>query len=223
MEETNRISEVEEESDTVGISITGSTGTREKMARTGNKTNDSQVKILSYSWRTHPERLSAYKDEYRCVFPVLEKSLPVLPVPSLDDMLEPMIKRVHTNKTTKSWDKQKQLFSQPVKQIEKLAYSGQVARIGKSLEPKSGRARPLHHMIRRKCAATDAGVNNLNDIQEAGVLYLPLSDDGVFGLKVLKNNLRKGKAKGTIGRFASNFTKTTKESWTTSSRDSWSK
>ncbi|CAC5406869.1 unnamed protein product [Mytilus coruscus] len=62
--------------------------------------DDSQVKILSYSWRTqHPERLSAYKDEYRSYFPVHEKSLPVLQVPSLDDMLEPMIKRVHTNKT----------------------------------------------------------------------------------------------------------------------------
>ncbi|CAC5368276.1 unnamed protein product [Mytilus coruscus] len=74
--------------------------------------DDSQVKILSYSWRTqHPERLSAYKDEYRSCFPVHEKSLPVLQVPSLDDMLEPMIKRVHTNKTVKSWDKQKQLFS----------------------------------------------------------------------------------------------------------------
>ncbi|CAC5406640.1 unnamed protein product [Mytilus coruscus] len=90
--------------------------------------DDSQVKILSYSWRTqHPERLSAYKDEYRSFLPVHEKSLPVLQVPSLDDMLEPMIKRVHTNKTVKSWDKQKQLFSQPVKQIEKLSYSGQVA------------------------------------------------------------------------------------------------
>ncbi|CAC5358390.1 unnamed protein product [Mytilus coruscus] len=88
--------------------------------------DDSQVKILSYSWRTqHPERLSAYKDEYRSCFPVHEKSLPVLQVPSLDDMLKPMIKRVHTNKTVKSWDKQKQLFSQPVKQIEKLSYSGQ--------------------------------------------------------------------------------------------------
>ncbi|CAC5406936.1 unnamed protein product [Mytilus coruscus] len=172
--------------------------------------DDSQVKILSYSWRTqHPERLSAYKDEYRSCFPVHEKSLPVLQVPSLDDMLEPMIKRVHTNKTVKSWDKQKQLFSQPVKQIEKLSYSGQVAsRMGiisisymqkvlgtllgnlendnaseencqivkdlfamstKSLD-QMGRTGAFHHMIRRKCAATDADINNLNDIQ-AKVLY----------------------------------------------------
>ncbi|VDI81590.1 Hypothetical predicted protein [Mytilus galloprovincialis] len=47
MEETNRMSEVEEESDTVGISITGSTGTREKMARTGNKTTDIEMKLFS--------------------------------------------------------------------------------------------------------------------------------------------------------------------------------
>ncbi|CAG2256615.1 unnamed protein product [Mytilus edulis] len=151
-------------------------------------------------------------------------------VPSLDDMLEPMIKRVHTNKTVKSWDKQKQLFSQPVKQIEKLAYSGQVAsRMGiisisymqqalgtllgylendnaseencqlvkdffamstKSLD-QVGRAGAFHHMIRRKCAATDAGINNLNDIQ-AKVLYLPLSDDGVFG-QGLEKQLEKRK------------------------------
>ncbi|CAC5392829.1 unnamed protein product [Mytilus coruscus] len=193
--------------------------------------DDSQVKILSYSWRTqHPECLSAYKDEYRSCFPVHEKSLPVLQVPSLDDMLEPMIKRVHTNKTVKSWDKQKQLFSQPVKQIEKLSYSGQVAsRMGiisisymqqalgtllgnlendnaseencqlvkdlfamstKSLD-QMGRAGAFHHMIRRKCAATDAGINNLNDIQ-AKVLYLPLSDDGVFG-QGLEKQLEKRK------------------------------
>lgn len=223
--------------------------------------DDSQVKILSYSWRTqHPERLSAYKDEYRSCFPVHEKSLPVLQVPSLDDMLEPMIKRVHTNKTVKSWDKQKQLFSQPVKQIEKLAYSGQVAsRMGivsisymqqalgtllgnlendnaseencqlvkdlfamstKSLD-QVGRAGAFHHMIRRKCAATDAGINNLNDIQ-AKVLYLPLSDDGVFGQGLEKQLEKRKEQREQLEDLLPEFHKNNKRKLDYDSRDSWS-
>ncbi|CAC5406669.1 unnamed protein product [Mytilus coruscus] len=166
-------------------------------------------------------------EENRSCFPVHEKSLPVLQVPSLDDMLEPMIKRVHGNKTVKSWDKQKQLFSQTVKQIEKLSYSGQVAsRMGiifisymqlalgtllgnlengnaseenfqlmkdlfamstKSLD-QIGRAGAFHHMIRRKCAATDAGINNFNDIQ-AKILYRPLKMRSGFGIKTRKTKM----------------------------------
>ncbi|CAG2257578.1 unnamed protein product [Mytilus edulis] len=51
-----------------------------------------------------------------------------------------------------------------------------------------GRAGAFHHMIKRKCAATDAGINNLKDIQ-AKVLYLRLSDDGVFGQGDLNEDL----------------------------------
>ncbi|CAC5402216.1 unnamed protein product [Mytilus coruscus] len=222
--------------------------------------DDSQVKILSYSWRTqHPERLSAYKDEYRSCFPVHEKSLPVLQVPSLDDMLEPMIKRVHTNKTVKSWDKQKQLFSQPVKQIEKLSYSEQVAsRMGiisisymqqalgtllgnlendnaseencqlvkdlfamstKSLD-QMGRAGAFHHMIRRKCAATDAGINNLNDIQTK-VLYLPLFDDGVFGQGLEKQLEKRKEQREQLEDLLPEFHKTNKRKLDYDSHDSW--
>ena len=39
----------------------------------------------------------------------------------------------------------------------------------------------FHHMVRRKCATADAGIDkNLKDIQ-LKVLYLPLTCKGVFG------------------------------------------
>ncbi|CAC5406862.1 unnamed protein product [Mytilus coruscus] len=222
---------------------------------------DSQVKILSYSWRTqHPERLSSYKEEYRSCFPVHEKSLPVLQVPSLDDMLEPMIKRVLANKTVKSWYKQKQLFSQPVKQIEKLSYSGQVAsRMGfisifymqqamgtllgnlendnaseencqlvqdlfamstKFLD-QMGSVGAFHHIIRRKCAATDAGINNLNDIQ-AKVLYLPLSKDDVFGQGLEKQLEKRKEQREQLEDLLPEFHKSNKRKLDYDIRDSWS-
>jgi hypothetical protein len=43
-----------------------------------------------------------------------------------------------------------------------------------------GRTGAFHHMIRRKCASSDSGLNNLKDIQ-AKTLYLPLTEDGMFG------------------------------------------
>ncbi|VDI06398.1 Hypothetical predicted protein [Mytilus galloprovincialis] len=167
--------------------------------------DEAQVRILERSWRTkNPEKLTAYKDEYRSCFPVNDKSKSFLQVPSLDDLLEPMIRTVHGTNSVKSWDKHKQLVTQPLKQIENLAYQGQVAsRMGiisvlymqqtlgtllervenenvsdetcqmvkdlfaistKSLD-QVGRTGAFNHMIRRKAAATESGLNNLKDIQ----------------------------------------------------------
>ena len=53
----------------------------------------------------------------------------------------------------------------------------------------AGRSGAFHHIIRRKAAASDTGLNNLREVQ-AKVLYLPLSGDGVFGCR-LQENLRK--------------------------------
>ncbi|CAG2257679.1 unnamed protein product [Mytilus edulis] len=193
--------------------------------------DEAQVRILERSWRTkNPEKLTAFKDEYRSCFPVNDKSKSFLQVPSLDDLLEPMIRTVHGTNSVKSWDKHKQLVTQPLKQIENLAYQGQVAsRMGiisvlymqqtlgtllervenenvsdetcqmvkdlfaistKSLD-QVGTHRAFNHMIRRKAAATESGLNNLKDIQ-AKVLYLPLSNEGVFG-KGLEDKLEKRK------------------------------
>jgi hypothetical protein len=45
-------------------------------------------------------------------------------------------------------------------------------------------------MIRRKCASSDSGLNNLKDIQ-AKTLYLPLTEDGVFGKGLEKRKEQK--------------------------------
>ena len=54
-----------------------------------------------------------------------------------------------------------------------------------------GRTGAFHHIIRRKAAVSDTGLNNLKDVQ-AKVIYLPLTADGVFG-KGLEENLKKRK------------------------------
>ena len=143
---------------------------------------------------------------------LIELSVDFLQVPSLDEILESMIRTLHGPKAVKNWDKRKQLFTQPLKQIEKLAFQEQVAaRMGiisvlylqnalaslsssiksdntnpdilqsvndifaismKSLD-QFGRTGAFNHMIRRKAAASESGLNTLKDIQ-AKVLYLPL-------------------------------------------------
>ena len=50
-----------------------------------------------------------------------------LNVPSLDDLLETMLSRTHGEKAVKNWESHRTLYSQPLKQIEKLGYPGQVS------------------------------------------------------------------------------------------------
>ena len=54
-----------------------------------------------------------------------------------------------------------------------------------------GRIGTLNHMIRKKAAASESGLNTLKDIQ-AKVLYLPLTAEGVFG-EELEDKLEKRK------------------------------
>ena len=90
--------------------------------------DQSQLDVLSKSWRCeNPEKLSAYKDEYRSCFPVHESSEAILQIPSLDDLLEPMLCKRHGSKTVKSWGKNRQLASQPLKSIEAVAYQDQLS------------------------------------------------------------------------------------------------
>ena len=58
-------------------------------SETGIIFDDLQIKIVEKSFRfDFPERLSAYKDEYKHLFPVNVKSQELLQVPlSLDDLL----------------------------------------------------------------------------------------------------------------------------------------
>ena len=95
---------------------------------TGICLDQSQIDILSKSWHCeHPEKLSAYKGEYKSVFPVHDNSSNMFQVPSLDDLLEPMLSKKHGNKTVKGWGKSRQLATQPLKSRESVAYQGQIA------------------------------------------------------------------------------------------------
>ena len=90
--------------------------------------DQAQVGILEKSWRSQaPDKLSAYKDEYKLCFPVHESAMNFLQVPSLDELLEPMMRSAHGARAVKSWDSHRQLFTQPFKQIEKLSFQGQLA------------------------------------------------------------------------------------------------
>ncbi|CAC5386376.1 unnamed protein product [Mytilus coruscus] len=91
--------------------------------------DQAQVTILENSWRCqHPEKLSAYREEYRSCFPVHDSAMEFLQVPSLDDLLEPMMRKNHGPKAVKSLDTgHRQLHTQPLKQIEKLSFQGQMA------------------------------------------------------------------------------------------------
>ncbi|CAG2257573.1 unnamed protein product [Mytilus edulis] len=60
-----------------------------------------------------------------------------------------------------------------------------------------------------KCAATDAGINNLNDIQ-AKVLYLRLSDDGVFRRGLEKEREKRKEQRGQLEDVLPEFHKTNK-------------
>ncbi|CAC5408398.1 unnamed protein product [Mytilus coruscus] len=62
--------------------------------------DEAHVRILERSWTTkNPEKLAAFKDEYRSCFPVNDKSKSFLQVPSLDDLLEPIIRTIHGTKS----------------------------------------------------------------------------------------------------------------------------
>lgn len=90
--------------------------------------DEAQIEILESTWRSqNPDKISAYREEYRSYFPVHEDSLEFLNVPKLDDILEIMLKQTHGAKAVSNWDTTRQLYSQPFKQIEKLGFQGQFA------------------------------------------------------------------------------------------------
>ena len=192
-----------------------------------------QQDILSKSWRSeNPSKLTAYKDEYRLSFPVSDKSEDFLQVPGLDDLIEPMLRKRH-GKSVKAWGKGKQLYSQPLKAMESLAYQGQMAsrygivalsylqqglgslmnsltekepNIDRSIQTvrdlfdmsskaldQVGRSGAFHHVVRRKAAFSDTGLDTLKDIN-VKVLDLPLTGVGVFG-KGLEDKLKDRKEK----------------------------
>lgn len=93
----------------------------------------SQMDILSESWRcSQPDKLTAYKENYKASFPVNEKSEELLKVPSLDDIVETfLIKRFSTKACFK---RARSLHTTHLREIERLAYQAQLAsKIGISI------------------------------------------------------------------------------------------
>lgn len=96
-------------------------------SKSGLLIDQTQVDILSSSWRSqNPERISAYREEYKNCFPIHDDSVDFLNVPNLDDLVEVMLRQTHGMKAVKGWDNHRQLYNQPYKQIEKLGYQGQL-------------------------------------------------------------------------------------------------
>ena len=90
--------------------------------------DQAQINILERSWRCSlPERLSAFKDEYRHIFQIHESAQAMFQVPLLDDLLEPMLNKRHGNKSGRGWWQGKTLTSQPLKAIESIAYQKTLA------------------------------------------------------------------------------------------------
>lgn len=90
--------------------------------------DQAQVNILENSWRSkNPERITSFKEEYKNVFPIHDSAVDFLKVPTLDDILEPMLRKTHGQKAVRTWSTHRQLHTQPCRQIEKLGYSAQLA------------------------------------------------------------------------------------------------
>ena len=88
--------------------------------------DNAQINILNNSWRSSdPSKITAYKEEYKLSFPVQEKSQSILKVPALDDLLEQMLRKQHSN--AKPWGKSRHLATPHMRSIENSAYQGQVA------------------------------------------------------------------------------------------------
>ncbi|KAH3747579.1 hypothetical protein DPMN_182006 [Dreissena polymorpha] len=91
----------------------------------GISLDNSQISVLRETWRTDkPAKLPAYKDNYRLVFPVSEETDDILAVPSIDTIIGSLLMKKYGQKTVV---KSQSLYSQPLKDLEKIAYQGQHA------------------------------------------------------------------------------------------------
>ena len=88
--------------------------------------DETQVSILNKSWRSEdPEKITAYKEDTKLLFPVHSKSGDVVKVPLLDDLLEPLLRK--QNNSFRAWGRTRHLASPSMKSIENTAFQGQIA------------------------------------------------------------------------------------------------
>ncbi|XP_060593387.1 uncharacterized protein LOC132747877 [Ruditapes philippinarum] len=90
----------------------------------------SQIEVIDSGYRCkQPNFLSAFAEENFDLFPVDADAEKLLEVPSLDDMVEVCLTKRYGPRA--SFAKGKQLYTQPAKMMEKVAYKGQqAARLG---------------------------------------------------------------------------------------------
>lgn len=90
----------------------------------------SQIEVIENGYRCkQPNYLSAFAEENFDLFPVDEEHVKFLEVPTLDSLIEVCLMKKYGAKA--SFSKGKELFTQPAKMIEKIAYKGQqAARLG---------------------------------------------------------------------------------------------
>ena len=94
--------------------------------KTGITLDKSQKEVLLGHWRAEkPNTITAFAEETKELFPVDEETEKFLQVPSLDELVGRCLVKRHGNKA--SFSKGKNLFSQPYKMLEKIAYRGQQA------------------------------------------------------------------------------------------------
>ncbi|XP_045165906.2 uncharacterized protein LOC123529589 [Mercenaria mercenaria] len=94
--------------------------------------DESQIEIVQNSFRKEePNFLTAFSEETFEQFPLDENCESFLKVPSLDSLVECCLTKRYGNKASFAKKKEKTLFNQPCKMVDKIGYKGQqAARMG---------------------------------------------------------------------------------------------
>lgn len=182
--------------------------TKSESSSVGLVLDKSQIDILSGSWRCkNPEKISAYCEEYKNSFPVHDKSLEHLEVPSLDSMVPDLLTKKHGSKAYSS-GKKSNLHTPCMKGVEKLAYQGQIASrmgiittaytqqaLGTLLQTLSSDNVNIDKCVQLTRDIFAMSTKSLDQISRAGAFHhlirrkVTLEDTGLGSIKELKNSL----------------------------------
>ena len=103
-------------------------GVKKTVKKVGIVIDQSQKDVLETSYRTsEPNFLTAFSEDNFDLFPINEDTEKYLEVPSLDSLVDSCLVKRLGPKASFSKSKNKTLFTQPSKMIEKIAYKGQQA------------------------------------------------------------------------------------------------
>ena len=94
--------------------------------RTGIVLEKNQIDILKDSWRADdPSHITAFKENYRHMFPIDESCETHFNVPKMDDSVDALLVKRFGFKA--AFGKTPALFSKTMKSVERLAFQGQMA------------------------------------------------------------------------------------------------